>query len=56
MLKNSFIKSSIPLIAVASLIGVVNAAPASQGQDAADAQLATIKQYCSGCHSDKGQI
>ena len=25
----------------------------SQAQDSADVQLATVKQYCSGCHSDK---
>src|SRR3984957_15580499 len=26
------------------------------GQDSADAQLATVKQYCSGCHNDKTKI
>jgi len=44
------------LLVAASLAGVLSAAPASQGQDAADAQLATIKQYCSGCHNDKAKI
>jgi mono/diheme cytochrome c family protein len=27
-----------------------------QAQDSPDAHLATIKQYCSGCHSDKAKI
>src|ERR1700674_3617846 len=44
-------KKSIPLIAVISLIGVFTALPASQAQDSADTQLATIKQYCAGCHN-----
>jgi mono/diheme cytochrome c family protein len=48
-------KKSIPLIAVISLIGVFTAPPASQAQDSADAQLATIKQYCSGCHNNKAK-
>jgi mono/diheme cytochrome c family protein len=32
------------------------AAPTTAAQDAADAQLATMKQYCSGCHNDKAKI
>src|SRR6202171_4308455 len=48
-------KKSIPLIAVISLIGVFTAPPASRAQDSADAQLATIKQYCSGCHNNKAK-
>src|ERR1700738_1789028 len=48
-------KKSIPLIAVISLIGVFTAPPASQAQDSADAQLATIKQYCSGCHNNNAK-
>src|SRR5579864_3951823 len=48
------IQSSIPLIAVISLVGVF-APPASHAQDSADAQLATIKQYCVGCHNDKAK-
>src|SRR5215472_7964768 len=40
----------IPLIAVAA--GVLSA----QTSDPADAQLATIKQYCQGCHNDKAKI
>src|SRR6201999_4488059 len=31
-------------------------APQTAAPDAGDAQLATIKQYCSGCHSDKAKI
>src|SRR3984885_5149614 len=48
--------NSISLIAVAGLAGVLTAAPTGQPADAADAQLATVKQYCSGCHSDKAKI
>src|ERR1700683_1614362 len=48
--------NSISLIAVAGLAGVLTAAPKGQPTDAADAQLATIKQYCSTCHSDKAKI
>src|SRR5579862_9393792 len=47
------IKYSIPLIAVVGLLGVFTVPRSSQAQDTADAQLATMKQYCSGCHSDK---
>ena len=50
------IKNSIPLIAAHQLSPAsLPLAPASQAQDSADAQLATIKQYCSGCHSDKAK-
>ena len=49
------IKNSIPLIAVIGLAGVFTASVPSQAQDPADAQLATIKQYCAGCHSDKAK-
>jgi len=31
-------------------------APHAQAQDPVDAHLALIKQYCSGCHSDKAKI
>jgi mono/diheme cytochrome c family protein len=56
------IKISIPRIAVigavVSLAGVFTVPRASQAQDSGSAsgeaaQLATMKQYCSGCHSDK---
>jgi mono/diheme cytochrome c family protein len=51
------LKNSIPRIAVigavVSLAGVFIASRPSQAQDSADAQLATMKQYCVGCHSDK---
>ena len=50
------IKNSFPLVAVISFAGVLTAAPATVTQDPADAQLATIKQYCSGCHSAKGKL
>ena len=48
-------KNSIPLIAVLGLVGVLSTPPA-KAQDPADAQLATMKQYCSGCHNDKAKI
>jgi mono/diheme cytochrome c family protein len=52
-------KHWIPRLAVigtaVGLIGVFTAPPASRAQDPADAQLATIKQYCSGCHNDKAK-
>src|SRR6202050_4177825 len=48
--------NSISLIAVAGLAGVLTAAPKGQPTDAADAQLAAVKQYCSGCHNDKAKI
>jgi mono/diheme cytochrome c family protein len=51
------IKNSIPLIAGLGLAGIFTvprpSQAQSQAQDSADAQLATMKQYCSGCHSDK---
>src|ERR1700676_3810125 len=49
------IKTLIPMIAAIGLFGVLTAPSPSQAQDSADAQLATIKQYCSGCHSDKAK-
>ncbi len=44
---------SWPLLLIAVLAGVCAAAPATQGPEAGDAQLTTIKQYCVGCHNDK---
>src|SRR3984885_15343445 len=44
------------LLAAIGLAGILNAAPTPQAQDPGVAQLATIKQYCSGCHSDKAKI
>src|SRR3984957_13364853 len=47
----------IPVVAVMSLVGFVSTSPAAQAPPvSADAQLATVKQYCSGCHSDKGKL
>jgi mono/diheme cytochrome c family protein len=40
-------------VALAALAGL---APVSQAQDPAAAQLATIKQYCLGCHNDKAKV
>src|SRR5215472_10694556 len=47
------LKISIPLITFICLAGVFTASRPSRAQDSADAQLATVKQYCSTCHSDK---
>src|SRR5580700_9535209 len=49
-------KTSILPIAFVSLAGILNAAPASQSPDPAEPHLAVVKQYCSGCHSDKAKI
>src|SRR6202167_4455861 len=38
------------------LVGTLNPPPESQSPDPADAHLAVVKQYCSGCHSDKAKI
>ena len=47
----------IPVVAVMSLAGFVSTSSAAQAPPvSADAQLATVKQYCSGCHSDKGKL
>ena len=51
-----YTKRSIALIAVVTLAGVFTASRPSQAQDSSDAQLATFKQYCQGCHSDKAKI
>ncbi|MBZ5635463.1 MAG: DUF1592 domain-containing protein [Acidobacteriia bacterium] len=53
------IKTLIPLIAAIGLVAVFTAPSRSQAQSQApapaDVQLATIKQYCSGCHSDRAK-
>ncbi len=55
-IKNSILLS-IPALAVAGLVVVVSTSPAAQAPlVSADAQLATMKQYCSGCHNDKAKI
>src|ERR1700722_4894190 len=41
---------------LALVIAVAFVASTAHAQDAADAQLATIKQYCAGCHSDKAKL
>ncbi len=44
---------SIPVIALAGLACVLTATRPTQAQDSADTQLATVKQYCVGCHNDR---
>jgi mono/diheme cytochrome c family protein len=46
-------KIAIPLICLA---GVLSAAPTTEALDSGDAQLATIKQYCVGCHNNKAKV
>jgi mono/diheme cytochrome c family protein len=44
-------------VLIASLAGVFTASPAASAAQtsAADVQLATIKQYCAGCHNDRAK-
>ncbi|HEX5226741.1 MAG TPA: DUF1587 domain-containing protein, partial [Bryobacteraceae bacterium] len=46
----------IPLSLMAALAGFLSAAPTTQAPDPADANIATIKQYCVGCHNDKAKM
>jgi mono/diheme cytochrome c family protein len=48
-------KRSIPLIALTGLVGLFAATAAGQTPDPAGAELATVKQYCVGCHNDKAK-
>jgi hypothetical protein len=41
------------LLPLAALVGLV---PVCHAQDPAAAQLATVKQYCLGCHNDKAKV
>jgi hypothetical protein len=43
-------------MAAVGLAGIFVASSTSHAQPAADAQLATIKQYCVGCHNDKAKL
>ena len=49
------LKNTIPLIAVLGLVGIFTASRIGQAQDAAAPQLATVKQYCQGCHNDRAK-
>src|SRR6202161_1341076 len=48
------LKKSI-LVAVIGFAGVLTAAPQAP-LVSGEAQLATVKQYCSGCHNDKAKL
>jgi len=50
------IKNPILLIAVINLAGILLAAPAAVTPSSGDAPLATVKQYCVGCHNDKARL
>lgn len=59
MLKDSMRHLKNPLTPIAALItfaGVLTAAPATVAPPSPEAQLATMKQYCTGCHNDKAKI
>jgi mono/diheme cytochrome c family protein len=47
------LKHSVPLIAAIVLVGIFTAPSPSQAPAGGEAQLATVKQYCASCHSDK---
>jgi mono/diheme cytochrome c family protein len=49
------LKSLMPMIAGAIGLSVLAATAVAQAPAAADAQLATVKQYCTGCHNDKAK-
>jgi mono/diheme cytochrome c family protein len=42
-------------VLIASLAGVFTASPAAPAAQTSDVQLATIKQYCVGCHNDRAK-
>ena len=48
-------RNSLPLIAVIGFAGVLTAAPQSATPASGEAQLATIQQFCIGCHNDKAK-
>jgi mono/diheme cytochrome c family protein len=51
----TIIKNSIPLIAAIALVAIFTAPSESQAPATADVQLATVKQYCQGCHNDRAK-
>jgi mono/diheme cytochrome c family protein len=46
---------STPVFALA-FAGILTAAPATVAPASGEAQIATMKQYCTGCHNDKAKI
>jgi mono/diheme cytochrome c family protein len=44
------------LLTLVAFFVLAGLAPASHAQDSTGAQLATIKQYCLGCHNDKAKV
>jgi mono/diheme cytochrome c family protein len=48
---------SLAVVLITSLVGVFSASPAAPARQAAEAQaqLATINQYCVGCHNDRAK-
>ncbi len=50
------IERLIPPIVFLGFTGVIAAAPASVAPASGESQLATVKQYCVGCHNDKTKI
>src|SRR5436189_3076514 len=49
--------TALAVILIAALSAVFTASPVAPAPQtsAADAQLATIKQYCAGCHNDRAK-
>ncbi|HEX4133783.1 MAG TPA: DUF1592 domain-containing protein [Bryobacteraceae bacterium] len=46
-------KSSLALLGVIAFTGVLSAAPTTAAPASGEAQLATVKQYCLGCHNNR---
>jgi mono/diheme cytochrome c family protein len=55
-MKRQTIKNSIPLLAAVGIFALFTAPSPSQAPAPAEAQLATVKQYCAGCHSERAKI
>ncbi len=47
------IRNSIPVVAAIGMVGFYAAPSSSQAPATAEANIATVNQYCVGCHSDK---
>jgi cytochrome c551/c552 len=48
-----FFRNSIPAVAAIGMIGFYAVPSSSQAPATAEANIATVNQYCVGCHSDK---
>src|SRR6478752_1298729 len=50
-----YMKTAIPALAAVGLVGVFTTPSQSQAPAAGEVQIATVKQYCQGCHNDKAK-